>query len=379
MRLHAGVLFFSMLGCAAAFDAGAAETTVFASGLDGPTKLTATPAGNLLVTERGTGNTDGRLTRIDRYGIKQVLVSGLPSGIETTGVPAGPGAIQLMGGYVLVMTITESDTLRFSPSGPPVQVPNPVGPNSPINSSVLRLVFSASVDALAGGFTLTGADLQTLTDGYPAHLANASGERLTVYLVEDLKDFRPDPRTNVRGSNPWGMSLGRYFDGPLIADSGQNTLVQLQLIGPPKTLVRFPPIANPPGSGPPFSDAVPTNVRHYSGDKYLVSLLSGVPFRPGNASVQLVDIGARTATPFITGLNSVTDVLPVGTAIYVLEISTNLSVGAPGRLLKYATPGSAPEVVAAPIIGGTNLVYIKHQNAIYITENFTGLVKKVAL
>jgi ribosomal protein L24E len=35
--------------------------------------------------------------------------------------------------------------------------------------------------------------------------------------------------------------------------------------------------------------------------------------------------------------------------------------------------------VAAPIIGGSGMVYVPKDNAIYITENFTGRVVRVGL
>jgi hypothetical protein len=353
-----------------------ADPQVFAAGLTGPVKLDLTPHGKLLVTERGTANNDGRLSRIDRNGNVQRLLSGLPSGIETTGQPSGPQGVVARGSFVLDLTIGEGHNLIFDV--PPRQLPNPVGANSPIYSSVLRLIFNQPVNHVSGGFTLTNPDHITLADGYPVELQNGSGGKLWVKLVVDLKDFRPDPVTNVRGSNPFAMIEGKGYEAPLLIDSGQNSVVQLDPFQWPKTILRFPPIQNPPG-GPPFSDAVPTSIRHYSGSKYLVSLLTGVPFRPGAASIRLVDINARTQSEFITGLTSVTDVLRVGTDIYVLEISTNLSVGAPGRLLRFASPSSAPVVVAAGLIGGSGMIYSARERAIYIAEIFTGRIMRVAL
>jgi hypothetical protein len=353
-----------------------AAAQVVAAGLAGPTKVDVTPSGNVLVTERGTGVNDGRLTRVDRTGNVQPLISGLPSGIETTGQPQGPCGVVVQTSSVVAITIGEGHNLIFD--APPKQVPNPVGANSPIYSSVLALTFNQSIDQISDGFTLTPADHTTLADGYTVSLKNGSGGKAWIRLVVDLKDFRPDPITNVRGSNPFMMIEASDGSGKLLVDSGQNSVVQVDPFQWPKTLLRFPPIQNPPG-GPPFSDAVPTSIRHFGGNRYLVSLLTGVPFRPGAASIQVLNIKTRTQTTLISGLTSVTDVLRVGTDIYVLEISTDLNVGAPGQLLRFSSPSATPVVVAAGLIGGSGMTYSPKDRAIYVAEIFTGRIIRVPL
>jgi hypothetical protein len=174
------------------------------------------------------------------------------------------------------------------------------------------------------------------------------------------------------------MIEGNDWNGALLVDSGQNSVVQLDAFQWPKTLLRFPPIQNPPG-GPPFSDAVPTSIRHYGGNKYLVSLLTGVPFRPGAASIRVLDIKTRKQSTLISGLTSVTDVLPIGTDIYVLEISTDLNGGAPGQLLRFSSPSAAPVVVASGLIGGSGMAYSARERAIYVAEIFTGRIIRVPL
>jgi hypothetical protein len=92
------------------------ETTVFATGLTGPVKIDLTRQGNLLVTEQGTANNDGELSRIDRDGSVQTILSGLPSGIETTGSRSGPQSPVVDGCCVVQLTIGEGDMLRFDPA-----------------------------------------------------------------------------------------------------------------------------------------------------------------------------------------------------------------------------------------------------------------------
>lgn len=352
------------------------ESSVFATGLTGPVKLALTRQGNLLVTERGTAANDGELSLVDRFGAVRPILTGLPSGIEVTGTPSGPQAPVVTGCCLVELTIGEGDMLRFGPAGPPAQVPNQTGSVSPIFSSVLRLVFSRALDQLTGSFELTPADQTTLADGHTVRLENAAGQKVWIRLMVDFKDARPDPITNVRGSNPFHMIASDHGGGLLVVDAGQNSLLDVG-IGWPQVVVRFPRIANAPGVIPPFSDAVPTAVRHYKGNKYLVSLLTGVPFTAGAASLRLVNFHTRTETPFITGLTTVTDLLVIGNDIYVLEISSNLSQGAPGRLLRITNPNIPPEEVASGLIGPSGMIYDAKRDAIFIAEIFTGRIIRV--
>lgn len=359
--------------------AAASEPTVHASGLAGPVKLVLTDRGSLVVSERGTGAKDGRLSVVDRAGAARPLLSGLPSGIEVTGVPSGPSASLLSGCCILDLLISEVDTLRFSPNGPPQQVPNPVAVSSPILSSLLRLVFNHAIDASAGGFALTAADHVTLADGYTVALENADGQKAWVSLVVDLKDFRPDPVTNVRGSNPWGIASAGFIGSVALVDAGQNSVVEIEPFGPPKTPLRFARVPNPPGAIPPTSDPVPTTIRALGRHKYLVTLFGGVPFAQGSSSVRVVDLKSRTEVPLVTGLTSAIDALQVGSDLYVLEFSANNFAGLPGRLLRFATPASAPVIVASGLVSPSNMAYSAKERALYITEINTGRIIRVAL
>jgi hypothetical protein len=354
------------------------ESSVFATGLTGPVKLELTRQGNLLVTERGTAANDGKLSRVDGEGHVQAIVSGLPSGIEPTGAPSGPQAMVVDGCCVVHLTIGEGDMLRFDPAGPPgSQVPNVEGSVSPIFSSVLRLVFNRGLDRLSGGFELTPEHHDALADGKTVALTNSAGERAWIRLVVDFKDARPDPVNNVRGSNPFHAISSATGDGLLVVDAGQNSVLRVDRVGWPEVIVRFPPVEQAPGVVPPVSDAVPTAVRHYRDNDYLVSLLTGVPFAAGAASVQLVDADTGAATPLIEGLTTPTDVLVIGRQIYVLEISTDLSNGSPGRLLRFRSPGAEPTVVATGLIGPSGMIYDPERDAIFVAEQFVGRITRV--
>jgi hypothetical protein len=279
----------------------------------------------------------------------------------------------------LDLAIGEGDTLRFpEPMEGPKQLPNPKGATSPLFSSVLRLAFNGPLDELSGGWTLSREDHEVLADGYTVRLTNTAGERVWVRLAADLKDFRPDPFTNVRGSNPFGMTRGKHPEGLLIADGGQNSLVELSPFAVPKTLVRFAPVPNPPAVGFP-TDAVPTSVRLVHGRKALMTMFGGVPFAAGTSSVRLVDLDARTETVLIGELTSASDVLPIGSKLYVLELSTNLLGGAPGRLLRFAMPSGSGQEIVGGLVGASGMAYSPRHGAIFIAELFAGQIRRVPL
>lgn len=94
---------------------------------------------------------------------------------------------------------------------------------------------------------LTRADQDRLADGRTVRLENPASEKVWIRMVVDFKDARPDPNTNVRGSNPFHMIAARHGDGLLVVDSGQNSLLHVRHFGWPEVVVRFAPIANPPG------------------------------------------------------------------------------------------------------------------------------------
>ena len=84
--------------------ARAQSVTVFASGLEAPTKVVATGKGNLLVAEGGHGPNTGRISIVDPTGVRRTLVDGLPSAFNLTaeGSPSGPSGIAIRGNTVYV-------------------------------------------------------------------------------------------------------------------------------------------------------------------------------------------------------------------------------------------------------------------------------------
>lgn len=389
---------------------------ILVGGTQSPFKLTRTPGGNFVLAESGTGHTDGRVSLLSIWGHRFNLLSGLPSGVEPLGASIGPTAVA-DAHTTLYIVIGEGDAMGPSAAGQ--QAPNPNGLTSPFYSSVIRARFTPVPDGIRTGFQLSATDIEALADGKEITLENASGEHVELLLLVDFRDIAPDPRLRVRNANPFAATIAGSlttedltefgFQGQSVSsvnsfarlnpttpvgrrleersriyvvDAGMNTVTEVVAsTGRSKVITRFPAIPNTlfPTLGGPVTDPVPTSVVVRADGTLLVTTLSGFPFASGSAKVYSVNPVTGAFTPLIEGLTTVTNVIEVGTAIYVLEISTNLLMRAPGRLLRFTSPTAAPTVVAAGLIGPTGLAYEPTRNELIVSETFTGLVKRIAL
>ena len=355
-------------------------TSVLTTDLKAPTKIIFSTSGNLLVAEQGNGPNTGRISMIDVVsGARRTLIDSLPAGFAApNNDPSGPAGL-VMRGRTLYVAIGLGDAVLAGPQ-PNSFIPNP-NPSSPIFSSVLAIHLSAHTESITSGFTLSLADQNTLKSNGRVVLDNGSGDKLQVDLIVDFPDYVPEPRPGlpnaVRQSNPFGVALlGNHL---YVADASTNIIRDVNLSTQTfNSLVSFGAIANNRGFGPPFVEPVPDSV-HLFGNQLLVTLLTGFPFPVGNASVQLVDIGNGTTSPFISGLSSAIDVLPAnGGGFLTLEFSTDmLNPAAVGRLSYYNVPSGSPVVLANCLITPTSMIQDEETNDIYVTEIFTGRVIKV--
>ena len=120
---------------------------------------------------------------------------------------------------------------------------------------------------------------------------------------------------------------------------------------------------------------------HLFGGQFLVTLLSGFPFPPDVAQVRIVDPHTGGDEPFITGLTSAIDVLPVktgggGDEFLTLEFSTNQLAQAPGRLQLFPSPSGPPAVIADCLITPTSMA-LDRKGSLFVTEIFTGRIIEV--
>lgn len=369
-----------------------ATSTPFASGLKAPTRSVLTSKGNLLVVEAGDGAPNsapnsGRLSLIDRKtGTRRTILDGLPAAPHNDGsnlAPSGPSGLALEGD-TLYMTVGVGDATTPGPV-PGSEMENPT-PASPILSSVLSIRLSPGVETATGSFTLTLANHTFLKSGGQLILTDSQGNTLTIELVFDFPNFvaepRPDFSSNVRGSNPYGTAVSGNL--LYVSDAGLNLVKVVGITSHTSaTLTTFAPIPRsttiPPG--PPVMDAVPDTVRLY-GDQLLVTLLTGFPFESGKSEVRKIDLVGGATTSFITGLTTAIDVNAVKRGsnpdqFFVLQYSTDLLSGAPGRLLLLDTPTGPPAVITSPLISPTSITRDGKTGDVFITQIFTGQVVRV--
>ena len=364
------------------------NATVFASGLLNPSKMILTSGGSLLVSEAAQTPNSGRISIIDKSGVRRTLIDGLPSGLAAPNKDVdGPNGLALAStpanATVLYINIGEGDSFQNG-TKPNTIVPNQNGASSPIFASILRLTMTQSVDNFTGSFSLAAQDQSTLADGNTVTLK--SGSKTDTATLDVLSFFRsgtPDPVTIWRNSHLYGMTLHPAFPGSLfVTDAGMNSVVQISLpSGRAHTVVHFPPL--PSGvPGPPVSEAVPTTI-HPFGNQLLVSFLVGFPFTPGRSEVVTLNAATGTVTPFITGLSSAVDVLDVQRAgprdlFFTLEYSTNMGATppAPGRVTRYDT--AVGQVLASNLNGPTGMVYDATGGNLYVLTHNDGTIVRIA-
>jgi len=326
----------------------------FAEGLQFPQRLIFTPLGSILVSEGGTSEPNtGRVSLVNRQGNRRSLLDGLPAG-PAHGIPAfGPCGMGL-DGRTLYLVIGEGDVQR------PLGVANPDGTSSPIFSSVLRIQFSANVDAIASSFPMTPLDHWALLDGNDVYLTNGSGDRATVHLLTTFRPLLrnilaagPPPGRRYRPSDPYGAFLDATNNALYIADSSAETLIKVNTVtGRSLVLTRFQSDERSTPGGPQDVDTVPTAVCPV-GDSFLVSFLSAGPFQVGASSVRRWSPSDSTwsrLSPLLGDLTMATDMICLrgGTAsaprVATVEFSTNPANPAPsGRVQVIA--GSQRRVV----------------------------------
>lgn len=358
-----------------------ATTSVLVSGLRAPVKTIVTPKGNILVAEAGNGPNTGRISIIDLSGNRRTLIDGLPSGLAPPNMdPSGPAGLALRG-RMLFVVIGAGDGTLPGPV-PATEMINP-NPSSRFLSSVLAFRLSPQVEDSTQGFTLDQNAL--LANGF-SKTADAAGNELTVEVVTNFRNYTYDPRPNfagnVRPSNPFGIAVnGRKL---YVVDAGQNQVWEVDSdTGEKRSIIVFGPKANVlfPTLGPPFIDVVPDSVR-LIGKSLLVPFLTGFPFVPATAEIRKIRLVNGANEPFIVGLSSAIDVLPVEdqfgqNRFLVLEFSTNMLAGAPGRLSRYDEPDGTPVVLVNNLVSPTSIARDATTGDLFVTEIFPGRITRV--
>jgi hypothetical protein len=368
-------LTISLLVTAAPANAQCSQVT---SGLRQPLGIALTNEGNLLVSETGTTALhSGRISIVDPIGDRRTLLDGLPSAINDVNEPSGPAGL-FMRGRTLYVAMGTGDAGRPGPI-PGTTIPNPNPISSPIFSSILAIQFSANTEKVTNGFTLTVANQEALANDQVVTLSNSGGEKIVIRMVADFGNFIPFPlpffAPNIQLSNPF--DLVAVEDTLYVTDGGRNRVWQVDLLtGSFSTLVTFPDIPNPlfgivPAGGPNLQ-AVPTGIAA-SGDQLLVTLFRGVPFPPATSTVEQIDPLTGSDTPFITGLKSAINIIPIveddATHYLVLQhASIGPFFGSPGLVLHFDTPAGPPTVVTNCLTRPTSMALDRKGGTLYVSE-----------
>ena len=321
------------------------------SGLRTPLGIAQSNQGNLIVSESGILGTPhtGRISILDTLGNRRTLVDGLPSATNDAGDSSRTGN------------------------------PNPA---SPIFTSVLAIHFSAQVERITTGYTLTMGDQQALANGERVRLANGQTDKAAIELVANFPDYTPNPTpafpANVRGGNSFDVAV--IGDQLFVTDGGQNAVYRVDLLTRAfAVLATFAPVPNPlfnpapppPSAGGPFVEAVPTGIRESNG-QLLITLLRGFPFPAGTSVVEQVDPSTGAHAPFLTGFKTAIDVLPVSedgesTDYLVMQHALGFILGGTGSLTRVPASGS-PVVLTSCLTRPTSFTRDDKSGTVYVTE-----------
>jgi hypothetical protein len=167
------------------------------AGLREPLGTALTNQGNLVVSETGTAALhSGRISIVDPSGNRRTLLDGLPSAINDVNEPSGPAGV-VMRGRNLYVAIGTGDVGWPGPL-PGTTIPNPNPISSPICSSILAIQFSAMTEKTTTGFTLTPAHQQALANGQTVTLSSGGGDRITIQMIADFRNYVPFPLRSSR-------------------------------------------------------------------------------------------------------------------------------------------------------------------------------------
>ena len=304
----------------------------FATGLKAPIGLAEDPAGNLWVTEAGSGTiNNGQVTVITPTGVKYPVITGFISAINPENTPDGLNHLLYKDGKLYIL------------------------------HSVEAKLYIADVSGFVPG----------VTSSFPANLL--TGYDIGTFVL-NAHPNAPDPKN----SNPYALAFGPNGD-LFIVDAGGNAIIRRnQGTGALSVYAVFPDTSNPtyPGAplGPPTLDAVPSGIV-LSGTNFLVSTVSGFPFPAGGANIyQVSATGTAPVTPTVykSGFSGLTDIeLTVGGQ----PVVTEFGFSGPGRIANGTNPATtlfAPAITPVDVLRS-----LKMANTYYVLYYGPGLILKL--
>src|SRR4051812_18408010 len=240
---------------------GRVQVKTIARGLDSPRHLAFGDRGELYVAEAGRGSggstpclvsaegpgcfgATGAVTKVDRYGRRYRIVSGLAS-LANIGpdAPAGSNGIGPHG-----ITVTDDGRVLITNGGPtaPTTLATPPATATPLTREMLADMNPAA--------SLFGKVLDISERGRLVQLAD---------IWDYERDFNPDAALANPGVDSNAVDLLEDGNRLVVADAGGNALYTVDQFGRVKPLTVFEngPAVPPPSPGPPIRpQTVPTSV-----------------------------------------------------------------------------------------------------------------------
>lgn len=218
------------------------EVTTFASGFTSPNGIATDAAGNVWMSDQGTGANDAKIWVIKPTGEKFVAITNLESAIVGADLDA-PSHLLFADGLLYI---------------------------------------------LGAKGKLYKADVSSFTPGNPAMTASSLG-------VEDIGAFvlaYPFVK-NTHMTHPYGIT--KASDGSFyITDAAANAVLRRSRTGVYSVVAEVPGIPNPTPVGPPMVESVPTGVIVDNG-RLLVTTLLGFPFPPGKAIIYQITTSGQVS------------------------------------------------------------------------------------
>ena len=110
-----------------------------------------------------------------------------------------------------------------------------------------------------------------------------------------------------------------------------------------------------------------------------MTLFRGFPFPPGTSVVEQIDPATGTHVPFITGLKTAIDVLPLTdggetTDYLVLQHASGAVLSGPGLLMRVQASGGPPTVIANCLNRPVSMTRDEKTGWLFLTEIVNGRV-----